>query len=67
MDALQSFLANFARAENEVAYRAALRVRRICLNPLSMGQEASTDSAIDKRLDSLSWRCELIGRENFAV
>jgi hypothetical protein len=67
MDALQSFLANFARVENEVAYRAALRVRRICLDPSSMGWEACTDSAIEKRLDSRSWRGELIGRENLTV
>jgi hypothetical protein len=67
MDALQSFLADFTRVENEVVDRAAFRVRCICLDPSSMGWKASADSAIEKCLDSHSWRCKLIWGENFAV
>ncbi len=67
MDALQSFLANLAGVEDEIADRTIFRVCHICLDPSSMGWKTSSNGAIDECLDSRSWRCELIGRENLTV
>jgi len=67
MDALQSFLADFTRVEDEVVDRTTLRVCCVCLDPSSVGWKTSSYSAIAECLDSRSWCCELIWRENLTV
>ncbi len=67
MDGFQSFLADFARVDDEVSDRTAFRVGSVCFNPSSMRWKASPYSAVDEGLDSCSWCCELVQGENFTV
>ncbi len=67
MAGFQSFLADFARVDDEVSDHTAFGVGGVCFDSTSMRWMASPYSAVDKGLDSCSWCCELVRGENFTV